>query len=449
MKRLNRERKVLLAFVAGLAFVVILLGLVVANRVIASRRADAEITSLRAAGFALTVAELRQHYRDQVPDSDGGEWYRRGEIALQAVNAVYADDVNLPIFGAARLPAPGDEVPAVMAERIGAFYADSAEARKFFEEAVRADGVRWDLSGDLYALPFLDLLSSMRVAARLQVLTSVHHALENRSGEATDAALAAFAIAGHLREAPFLINALVRIAITNIALQQVEHLLAARVLTAENLGRLQEALLEADDDYLYPGPLAGELVFGGHYFDLVAGMGGLSSGAVDTQVLAGIAYSVLGQLERDRYHYYAGMRDLISRAKGPLPNRVRSAPAASAATAMFAAVDELPDLKTLLRGDWLTSGLLANADMIFASERDLLRNLRATLVAVTAVRFERLEGKRPETLGDLKSLIDADAVQDPATGLALEFSFGEDGGLTVTADGEPLLQVPSRTDEDE
>lgn len=428
------ERTLLIWFFVAVAFVMLVTGGVLVNRAVWGKRVDAKMAELTEAGFALTAEELQRRHDAAVPEENAAEIYQSAFQALDTGGVT--DEEDLPYFGRANLPEAGDPLPPEMAEAVRTFLERNAEATGHFLAASRVADCAFPRRIDFEGL-IADHVGRMREGARLLSLQVVHEANQGNSAAAAEAAGAVFRIGNHLRNEPFLIGALSRMAILGIGNSQVPRVLRTGGLSDEDLGALREAVSAAEDHFLLAPGLEAEIAFGIYSFQNLAGWFGPASDPLD-YVKSGLwkfhGYALLGQTDRDLYHYLEGMEEMIAKARGPVAERL--APYAGGSWDL-----EDPTWSEFVKGRWMTDRMTISAGRMFEAEKKHLARVRAALVGVAASRYRLRHGEYPVDLSELTgNFLEAGQVVDPFTNAPLEYAVEEEG-FTVGAKGEVLLRV--------
>ncbi|MCC6797820.1 MAG: hypothetical protein IT366_22085 [Candidatus Hydrogenedentes bacterium] len=217
-----------------------------------SRSLEEEI---RAKGEPTTLAELNTWYT-QVPEEENAAL-----VVLKAAGEIEKppSDVSLPqlmersyLEGQVAWDGNGETLPADTMSAIAAYLAANRECLASIAGIDSLNNSRYPIDTRMVLGGPLSHLDQIRGAARLLVLDATYKAETSDAVGAGVTLERAFRLSETLRNEPFLISQLVRVACHTLACGGVEHVLNRVALPDEQLARLQSLIRAADDpDTLY------------------------------------------------------------------------------------------------------------------------------------------------------------------------------------------------------
>ncbi len=128
----------------ALACFLLLLGAWGGWRVNLRREINAELARIRAEGYPVTPAELEAWY-PYPKGENAADVYLRAFAAM--VEPTEEEKEILPIVGKAKLPPPGEPIPAEMLAAMEAHLEKNSEALRLLHEAGKVEGCRWPGEG--------------------------------------------------------------------------------------------------------------------------------------------------------------------------------------------------------------------------------------------------------------------------------------------------------------
>lgn len=208
--------------------------------VLLSNGVDRRLTALRAAGYPTSFAELA--LRGKLPM--GVE--NAAPVYVQAFAAFVPPpkDVNVPLVGkpARDLPPRGTPLPEPMIEAIADCLAANEQCLALLHEAAGIENCRYDWDPNDGMMPHL---SEVRRSAHLLNLAAAYHAHTGAPAASVTSVKDGLRLAGSLQGGPSLINYLVQVACTRIAIRGLERTLDATALTDAQLRDLHYAFAAA------------------------------------------------------------------------------------------------------------------------------------------------------------------------------------------------------------
>lgn len=329
------------------------------------------------------------------------DWYPtpEGENAANAYGTAFMVMVPLaqaqkkfvPIPGEAEL-LPGQPMPADMRAAIKQHVTANAGALKQLHSAARIPECRYpiDMTQGFYTR--LPHLAQCRGAARLLSLQGMLAAEKGDAETATRALHATLALADSLRNEPYLISMLVRLALLEVATRQLEQTLSRTELTGPRLAALQQAFAQAQDPDALWRALVAERATGHTAFGNLVMM----TDAFDSMNLKGyraavvmVPYILSGVREYDHYVFLRTMNRHIEAAKAPSDEMLRRT------RPVETHLIDLPKVCALSRR------LLR---ILTQTSKEHLKGvvlLRAAETACAVERFRLAEGRLPKTLDKL------------------------------------------------
>jgi hypothetical protein len=350
-----------------------------------SRRIEAELARIRAAGEPANAPELEQYYRltDGAVDTTGLWLSAAGPLSSPSFDRAAK---GLPFVGTdeRKIPPPGEPWEDLeSAEKLLEEYAPQLAG---LHEAAQLGGqARYPTDFQAGISMLLPHAQQLRHAARLLALEAHVRAHRGDAAGAAKSIDAMFKLSGSLQREPVLISQLVRLAIASMGRQQTLRLLPAARFSDDDLARLQADLREVKPaDGIRQGML-GERVLGQEAFNNPA-----------TAAVMGVPRFVYIARNQDLANYLEFMRRFVEASKQPLPEAKKAA-------------DQVEtELKTIVGGppvkkfNYLLTSLVlpAVSKTVDASLRTAAANDAADAL-IAAERFRRRHGRLPERLEEL------------------------------------------------
>lgn len=422
------DRTLLIWFSVGVAFILLLTGGVLLNRSVWSKRVEAKIAELADAGYPVSIEDLKRRDQQGTRRENAADIYEKAFVATRTKTGF--GQGLLPIFGYVELE-PNEPLPPGVAEETGRFLAQNSGAIDLFQKASQVPECRFSPTFTPDGDVLVEYVGPLRGGARLLALKVILAGHEGRSEEAAEAAAAIFRLSAHLQDERFLISALTRVAIAGIGFTHLPWVLNNEV-SEESLARLQAAIASTEDEFLLAAILPTEIAGGIHYsrmrFPEETGASGDWKNLIGSGLMT--AYQVVGQADRDLFHYLERMEEAIENAQVPLAQR--NLPNSSYTP---------PSWRTLVEGGLFLDEWLPDLDRMFEVEKKAVANARAGLVSVAASRYRLRYGRFPQAPSDLLAdFLEPAQILDPFTGAALEY-FVDEEGFTVAVEGEVIIEV--------
>jgi len=196
------------------------------------------LEALRAAGYPTSFAELMEYNKLPAGAQNAATLY----VDAFAFYVPPVDEANLPVLGKAQLPDRGDSLPEPMAGAIADLLAANQQCLVRLREAAGMEHCRYDWDYTTGALPEM---KSLRQCAQLLQLGAISQADQGDTGAAIAYIKDGLRLSDSLRREPALINYLVRIAGSAVALGGLERALNVAPFTDGQLQDLSGALAEA------------------------------------------------------------------------------------------------------------------------------------------------------------------------------------------------------------
>ncbi|MHC4179301.1 MAG: hypothetical protein ACYSWU_17450 [Planctomycetota bacterium] len=406
-----------------------------------SRRVEAELARVRAAGEPTTASELDRFY----PAGPAGrEAARRWLIAMRPLEGKAFDKAaeGLPIVGTggSEIPPPGEPWPDIEAvEKFLEQY--EAPLRQLHAAAAAGGPARYPTDFSQGLLMSLDHVQSLREGARLLALEA--HVRAHR-GDAQGAARsidAIFMLADSLKQEPIIISQLVRYAIDGIAMDLLQRQLPTADFSDEDLDRLQAHLRAVDYSQGLQRGMMGERVMGIMAINNPAGMGSSDSSGIPF-------WGLLRSANLSVYLKY--MNRMVAATKRPLPQARREAE--QIGSDVQSATGGSPFTSP---GHIMTSLLVPAIDAFVDAAARMAASSRATDAVIAVERFRRTTGRLSENLDELVPELLPGMPIDPFHRQPLRYvvkddeyviySVGRDGvddGGQGNEQGEPDLVFP-------
>jgi len=381
-------------------------------------RLETKLASIRAQGYPATGAELDAWY----PTPTGRN---AADVYKRAFDVYVEDDTlngRLPgtrdsLGEYVGFPAPGEPLPADMAEAIEAHLAQNVRVLAILAEAVTIRECRFPVDLTQGIATLLPHLSRLRECTHLLMYRAMIEGHLGQDEHATESIKAILALADPLRNEPTLISQLVRIAIQACARLTVERRLGQVRLTDEQLAYLSQAFADSIDEQAMLRAVAGERATG------------LGDSEMHGPLPAFAKF--IGLADVDRLAYLRGMDGNMALAEGSIdPLALRSL------------LDRIPCYRMVA----------PNLSAASRTKRQADSHTRTVLVGLAAKRYQLAHDTLPKRLDELvPEYLDA-VPTDPFDGKplrykhtdtgAIVYSVGEDGlddgGKKLDAQGLPF-----------
>ena len=395
----------------------ILLAGYTAYRLILKARVRAELAWFAEAGYPTTLEELDAWYPTPPPGENAADVYLQAFQNL--AEAAEADLEFLPVVRGADWPPTAEPLSQEMRQAIARYLDANREALRLLHEAAAYEQCRYPIDlkdGDATLLRHLEGVAD---SARLLVVEAIAHAEENDPPGVVRSISSTLALAESLRSEPVLVSQSLRQDCCRIAVQALEHGLAATTFSEEQISAMSSALATADSREPFRRGLAGELPFGSATF-----------GMTFEQVVppphsamrraSWALYVGSGVRELDHLAYLGIIRRLVGSAARPNPKRMR------ADGDVGAQADPLPSYCRLTPMLLPTFGPGSTHSAV-----------RAARTALAVERFRLSRGKLPESLQDLVPDYLGSVPLDPFDGKPLRYRVTDHGYIvySIGADG--------------
>lgn len=386
---------------------------------------SAKLRDARARAAEVMAPLTRQGFRAKyipVPDTENAALYYKAAFNLMRAGG---RDELMELAKADEWPEYPEDLP-LPPEYLGqlrAFVEQQHLALEILREARPLRKSDYDVEFDDMTVS-LAYLSQARSNARLLAMAMYVASADGRTEDGIGYARDCIALSRSLSREPLLVQALVSIAIANIACSPpLTSVFAGGDAPDADLAALQEALLDYADEFMIRPALEGELVMTNAIFE------GIRSGRMPAAELLDSRshklpvprWLVAGYLKADQANAIEISLDLLQDIDRP-PAEV---------------TDRWEERgEALSESPWLLSKMLipSMGRAVAAAERTRAL-MQATALAVAALRFRDQTGRWPETAGELAGdFIDA-VPADPITGGPFVFTVLDDG-LIVYSVGE-------------
>lgn len=331
---MNRIRQALrehpVAWLTALCLLVIAV-LVVRNLV--APREDAQLATIRKAGYPVTLSELNAYYAAAPENQNAALVYQKAFQLDLFTNSIFEG-----LAGKDPGLKRGERLPVETGEELAAALATNAAAWQLVYSATNFLASRYPLDMRDGFMVLLPHLARIKRAVTLLSLEGFSHASRGENNQAYAAFNAALRAGDSLREEPILISFLVRVACSTIVAKQLERSLNLVQLQEAQLDALQQEFAAAESQRGAARALAGERAFGLSFFidrhiqrSIVPQQGtALPSGLVGQIAVA--AYRASGLMAKDRKFYLDAMGKSIALAELPAEERIKAGPSPSMMT---------------------------------------------------------------------------------------------------------------------
>ena len=405
----RRLRPGVVLLVAGLLLILLFLVALAVGWLSAKQRVRAEIERIRVAGEPVTPADLEAFYARPPADRDTTQLWLDAIEPLQGPQFVAAKK-DLPVIGetAEELPSAGEAWPRQPA--VESFLAEYGESLETMHCAAQLGGAaRYPIDfADGYQMT-LDHLQRLREGARLLLLKSEVAAQRHNAPAAADAIQAMFAAAHSLKNEPTLVSQVVRLALDDMARDQLERRLSDSHFSDDRLAAIDRQLAVCDYEAAFHRAMLAARVESFVLFDDPANLG--------TQ--APIAASALFR-PGDQAVYLRIMQKLIAAFQTTGP---------ALRNAMADAEQEVNELSQTPLGRLRCPIALLALPAVQPCAEALNRGVAyrdSARVAVAIERFRFRHGKPPQTLDALAPEFLPEVPLDPFDGQPLRYRVDAD-----------------------
>lgn len=409
----------------------------------AMRQVNAEVARIQAAGEPILTADLYDRSRVPAGTSDITPLWL---AALGSVNEQHfgADAKGLPIVG----QDPSNDLPAEHVAAAEAFLVKYDPTVELTLTAARAEGeCRLAVEFDDGFSALLPNVQKMRTLARLMQLRARVAVAKGDTEAAVESVEAIFESSRALAQQQLLIEHLVRMAIANVALAEVEFLLNEAELSDEQLARLRKHVEALDFQQGLVNSVMGERAMGYYIFHHLETMHG-------DQPFTGKPDPGPGSITKaeDCRMYLELQRQMLDAAREPFPAGLEKEKQVEQQVRLLAGtsnpLEKLNYMTTLLIMPASSGAFAATARN--AAQRDLV------LCAIAARQYQASRGEPPASLAALVPEFLPAVPADPFDGRPLRliadgegltfYSVGsdqkDDGGLeSEQRSGEPDIVV--------
>ncbi|MGZ8899164.1 MAG: hypothetical protein ACXW3Z_03635 [Limisphaerales bacterium] len=387
--------------------VVIAVLMVCAVMAIRGSGVETEMAKLRASGLPVRVEDLNAWYPAVAEESNA---------ALSVLAAVELREEDAPPN--MQMPARGKQTTARHVEEIGAYVGTNAHVIRTLRAGLQLPESRYPITvtGTMIAnaIPNADL-GEIKSLAQLLHYETVHLVSQGTAESAFAPVRDGFAIAATLRNEPFLISELVRIACSAIAIRSLECALPEGEFDDEQLRELAGWLdrTETDCSRSWHRAIVGERTIGLQYFTTIAQTVANATSAWDE--FRGTLYRGLGFHDRDLRLYLEMMARLSTAITNSFPKAYQESVALG---------QELTNRFSsgLARFASLSQGILPAMIKATGKEAALVTSLRCARAAISIERYRLAhDGKLPDDLQQLVPTYLAEVPRDGAVGEMIQF----------------------------
>jgi len=233
----KREREGVRAWHIVLGIVGTLVVLIILFAIVQRSSVERRLAALRAQGQPTSLAELAEKLR--LPD--GVE--NAADTYVHAFNVSFdaPDAANTPYVSQGALPPRGVPLPEAMALATEQFLADNQECLELLTEAAAIEHCRYDWDyGQI--MPYYE---SIRHCSKLLASAVLWHGYEQDGAAVVAHFQDGLRLAESLRDEPFLVSYLVRVACTALSLRALERTLSVTSFTDEQLAEMDRLMAEA------------------------------------------------------------------------------------------------------------------------------------------------------------------------------------------------------------
>ena len=381
---------IVLLVAAGCAFAIFRLSL--------RSKLNARIEAIRAAGYPVTLEELDKWYA--IPDNVENAAYTIEEAFSFYEEWDKGKSKSLPLFGKAELPPRAEPLAEETRSLVAQYLADNQEALELLHAGAEVEHSRYstDVSAGFEALA--PHLSEIRKGVMLLELEGILHAENDEPQLAIESVTAALGIARSLAKEPMPVSQFVRVACQRLAVSSLERIINRTEFADEQLARLSQALIEAEDLSAMARALVGARCFElsilkmsparmSHALPRIAGRSPPSPVVLHLRTLGFALHRIAGLTDRSAILHLDLMEDYVDATGLPLESRLE-------------AIDAITDRgRSISSTHWLLRELFSG---LWRADRINLRGfaqLRAGWVALAVQRYRLAAGKLPGTLAEL------------------------------------------------
>ncbi|MDQ7779896.1 MAG: hypothetical protein RDV41_09320 [Planctomycetota bacterium] len=363
----------------------------------AGARLEQKLKELREREDVVTLDDVqRKHKTMLLALNNNGE--TRLIAALDAMDAVTeSQEWNvLPVVGNATIPDPGAELPQ---DTMGVLKGFLESYKRFFELMERAAASERCVFSRAYKDGFdlaLPEVGRLRKAARISCLRSMYASCAGNGEEVLQSIGFVLKLGDALRSDWLIICQLVRVAVYQMAIVQVEYALSSDALTADQLARLQAMVPAEMDMEDLRMSLIGERAMGLALFDSMAG-GGFDLGGLGLAPPIAMSFLPKGWIKDQCIRYLNFMTAMVEQIRLP----PRQACAEIRARNDRLAAEEFEGGLFRQSQNFILAMLLPAMSSCYDSHLKATQRLLLARTAIAAARFRRDNGRFPDTLDEL------------------------------------------------
>jgi hypothetical protein len=383
----------------------------------------AKLDVIRKAGEPTTVGELDKWYPRPAAGENAADILTNAFAKLQTGNL--SQSPTLPVLGNGNLPAPVTPLPPAMKTSIAAVVANNREALELLHQSVKIKQCRYPVDLRKGFDTKLPHLAGVKRSALLLELAAVWAAEEGQTGKAADSIGDILQLAASLKNEPFLISQLVRIACNSVALTTLERVLNRSPLPEEQLHMLAIAFKAAEDLQAFRHALIGERVNGIIIFQMSVSQRKTSVGKIvdDADPSHPLPQRIWARENWDGdYNFYLTTMDEI------ISGLAKGDKALSQLESRFAGS---PDYQRIVSGL-----ILPTVPRGAIRELDSIARMRMGQTAIALERYRRAhQNQLPARLDDLVPEYLEGVPKDTHGDGSLVFSIQPGGGYTISSRG--------------
>ena len=207
------------------------------------KQIKARFEAIRAAGYPVTLYELDQWYA--MPETKENS----ALIILDSFNYYQEPENNefLPVIGRAELPARTESLSEETRTLVSKFLSDNQKSIELLHEAAKLEHGRYPTDLTLGMGTRIDYLDEIRRGAKMLQLEAIYSAENNKQDEAIQSIKSICGIARSLENEPVTVSQLIRIACQGLAVSTFERVINKTELTDEQLAKLSQLFIEAQN----------------------------------------------------------------------------------------------------------------------------------------------------------------------------------------------------------
>lgn len=384
------------------------------SRAALSRR----LAAIRAAGEPVTLEELRALKYAPVPEADNGaaDVLRACAIAQRISDKLHKGSVPVPMLGAIECPGVGEPIPQEMFAAMQLCLTDFDEMHRLLEQGLAKKCCRFDVQFSIFAA-FSEHVSPLRLIVKVCSLQAVTLAEQGDASSAARAVANGIRLPSTMRDEPFFIAALTRLALQMIAVSIAEDWVGRCQPSAADLHRVQKAIGQALDPQSVRRSLIGERCYSIVALR-VAGKGFLVPEPARKSWFGALLIRLVPSAlaDRDLCAAIDCMNGYIDRLRLPYPHSLIEA----------AKFDALADLDVpgycLLTRLWMPP----YRDSLPGFQREMA-NLETARVAMAVERYRLMRGGLPASLDALVPEFIEAVPADPFDAQPLRYKRAKDG----------------------